>query len=155
MSYEIRTIEFHQNRIERDTAKNVERLDFDVSDVGLSSWASSQMIDFDRLAIRLLENGAELGIDGPAARREILVDAETGRVVSKHRIYNQWGSSWLLNDDDAERFGRRFIPYGSMSRIQIKHGLKQTETIEPCSRFVRSRCAGVGLPVSFSPRFDK
>jgi hypothetical protein len=154
MSYQIRTIEFHQNRIERDTAKNVERLDYDVSEVGLSSWASSQMIDFDRLAIRLLKNGAELGIDGPAARRELLVEVETGRVVSRRRIDNQWGSSWLLGDEDADRYGRRFIPYGSNSRIQRSHGLKQTEAVEPCSRFVRSRCAGIGLPVSFSPRFD-
>lgn len=152
MSYQIRSIEFHEAAMERDIQRNKERLDYDVEDVGLSSWASDQMITFHRRAIRLLETGQDIGIDEPAAERLLLVD-EDYNVVSFNWYDTRYGASWRLSKEATKKYGRGWIPFHDNSRIQRQLGLRQITLIWPCSRWMKTYCSGIGSPVSFRPQF--
>jgi hypothetical protein len=154
MSYEIRTIEYHRNEIEASAKRNQRRLDYDVEDVALSSWGDSQMISFHTMAINLLENGQEAGIDGPAADKRILWDKQRDCEVDAKVIPTQYGSCWILETDEEQRYGRKFIPIGERSRVQKGLGLEERWELRACSRYAGTACAGIGMPVSFFPQFD-
>lgn len=50
---------------------------------------------------------------------------EGDRRVIARSIETQFGRAWLLDDAEAARFGRKFIPTGTNSRVQKKLGLSQ------------------------------
>lgn len=70
-----------------------------------------------------------------------LYEAETGRRVIARGKSTRYGVSWLLDDEEAERFGRRWVPMDdsevpddvaqrdnrmvTRSRVQVKLGLIQ------------------------------
>ncbi len=66
---------------------------------------------------------AEIAEDGDRAQFVGLYEGNV-RVVAK-LIDAAYGRCWLLHDDEAERFGRRFMPHNARSRIQKKHGLRE------------------------------
>lgn len=149
MSYKIETIEKHTAEMEQNTKDNIRRLDCDVSDVALSSWASDTMISFAHFAIEALKLGAENGIDGPAGYFNRLMQGE--RVVDAKLISGQYGMVWLLSDSEAATFGRKFIPFSGRgkSSVQKKLGLSETEIVAKASRNVQSFCGFIGGCVTF------
>lgn len=157
MAYEIRSIEYHEAARRDASQRNHRRVEeqLDLEDCALSSWADGQMQRYHSLAIALLENGKVLGTNGPAAEKLILWDTKANEEVDAQTIRTQYGTCWLLDDDPAGKFGRRFIPIGKRSRVQKQLGLEERHSLRPCSRWLRATCAGVGMPVSLHPQFDE
>ena len=81
-----------------------------------SQAASGLMAGKESLAAEIVEDGD----------RALFVGLYEGNVrVSAKLIDAAYGRCWLLTDDEAERFGRRFMPHNARSRIQKKHGLRE------------------------------
>lgn len=151
--YPIKTVEYHEKQLEDCQSNNRRRLDLDVSDVALSTWADATMVEFHRLAIAALKRGAENGIDGPAGYfpRLYAVEYEKEVELDARLVSGQYGLVWLLSDKDAERFGRRFIPTGKGSRVQRKLGLREDTVLAPAERFAEPSGADfIGAPIFFS-----
>lgn len=137
--YTIQTIEFHKAAIVAQEEKAAKRTE----DVGLSAWADDSIISFHRFAIKALELGAEHGMNGPAMVTLRLMEGD--RMVNAELIESQFGSTWLLSADEAEKFGRKFVPTGSKSRIQKQLGLTEAQTIWPAQRQVLSNVNYAGM----------
>lgn len=56
---------------------------------------------------------------------------QDGRRVAARVVESQYGCSWLLREDEAEKVGRKFIPCGETSRIQKKLGLCEKREMAP------------------------
>lgn len=151
MGYEIKTIEYHAAALGQPV-KNRDHLD--VSDCALSSWADGQMRVYHQLALDLLENGKAIGIDGPAAEKTVLCDKRTGRELDAWTIRTQYGTCWMLADEEEARYGRKFIPTGPRSRVQRQLELGEFRKMTPCKRWLGTSCAGRGCPVNFFPEFS-
>ena len=82
----------------------------------VSQWASNINADLLSTKAGILENGG-------MAEMAALLDGE--RVLDAKQIPTKYGVCWLLEDAEAEKYGRRFIPFGRNSRIQKKLGLHQ------------------------------
>jgi len=153
MPYIIKTPEHHATERARQGLENRRRLDYDVEDVGLSSWASSSMMAFHDLALDALALGEAHGFDGPAMEQTVLVDA-AGEVVSDTIDTAHFGGvgkrQWRLSRDQRAALGRYAIPTGETSRIQRALGMRETTRVVPASRYVEAGCAGVGCPVFFT-----
>jgi hypothetical protein len=81
-----------------DAAESFERSD---TDGFVSQWASGIMG-------RKAELQAKIAEAGGTAEFPALFDL-AGQVISTHRAYGQYGAYYVLNDEAAEKFGRRFI----------------------------------------------
>lgn len=68
----------------------------------LSQWSSGLMAEEYEEKARLAERGGVIEV-------RALFDAETGKVASTHSHDGQWGLAWVLNDEAAEKAGKRFI----------------------------------------------
>lgn len=145
------TIQECQEIIAKHRADNIRRLDLDVSDCALSSWASDSIISSMHIAEEALKLGAEYGIDGPACIRRVLCRGDV--VVSTREIPSKFYNgkpSWLLSDPID---GRRFVPTRSYrtgnSRVQDELGLTERDALFVAQRKLGSACAGLGLPVVY------
>lgn len=151
----IRTVEYHRAEIEKDTAANARRLDLDGEDAALSTWAASQMITWNHIAIKALELGAAHGMQGPAVEAVVLVNAD-GEIVSTERVEGEWGMSWKVRPAHVATVGRRFVPCvkreGGTSRIQKSLGLVETTRVVPAEREPIKECAFAGAPVWYTLR---
>lgn len=148
MSYKIETAEFHKEALafaEECAAKRTE-------DVGLSVWADNAIIGFHEFAIRALELGAQNGMNGPAMMAKRLMEGD--RVVVAELIETQYGPAWMLAADEAEKFGRKFVPTGTKSRIQKQLGLTEAQVVWPAQRQVLSNAnyAGVTYILQEAPK---
>lgn len=54
----------------------------------------------------------------------------TRRVAAK-KIETKYGMAWRLDDAEAQKFGRQFIPTGDNSRVQKKLGLREAQETAP------------------------
>ena len=103
----------------------------------LSQWASGLS---QRLAIRraeLIENGRIGYFVG-------LYDGD--RRVAAKQIRGQYGWVWLLRDDEAAKYGRKFIPvapYDGVSRVQKSLGLAEIGETAPAWADIKG--SGTGL----------
>lgn len=71
-----------------------------------------------------LEN-AKIAREGGTALFMGLYEKETNRRLKTKRIETKFGDSWLLGDSEAARLGRKFLPFGSNSRIHKQLGLEE------------------------------
>lgn len=105
------------NEYRRKAAESFERSD---TDGFLSQWAHG-------VNARRAEAEADLIENGGVADFPTLLDGD--RRVDAKLVDGRYGRVWLLSDDEASRYGRRFIPFGENSRIQSGLGLHEgTET---------------------------
>ena len=65
------------------------------------------------------------------------------RRVAAKIIGTQYGVCWLLRDDEADHYGRRFIPTGKRSRIQKRLGLSERKESAPAAATIKG--SGTGL----------
>lgn len=157
MSYEIRTIEYHENAIKNLQEQAARRFEsqVDVGDSAMSSWANDNSIQAHRLAISLLEKGLEIANkEVPYSDFLTLVDNDGNTVSSQLSSREYYGTTsyfWVLNDEMTEKYGRRFIPSSNRSRIQKELGLKEDHVLEEAKGYLVGNCAGIGLPVSYYP----
>jgi hypothetical protein len=156
MAYLIKSIEYHKAAIaaaEADTKRIKSDPCWENSESGLSLWSNSTMRDYHSKAIAALEAGAKLGIEGPAGDVFVLVDADGNIVADKTygKSFNGHMSySWYLYPAAAEKFGRKYMPKGSKSKIQKSLGLKEEWKMVPVKSYFDAHCAYVGAPVWFS-----
>ena len=150
MAYRIETRKSHAAALKRIADNAGRRLaeQQNVEECGLSSWAGDSMARFHQLAIEAIDCGAENGMDVAAWDFTVLVDAATGAEVGK-LICGQFGLCYLLSDEEAGRYGRRFVPVGERSRVQRQLGLREESRVLPVSQWVRATCACVGGAVTF------
>lgn len=89
----------------------------------LSQWAS-------RMTAQLKDAQADVAERGGLAYFRGLYHGE--RRVAAREHWNKWGKrQWLLRNDEAKAFGRRFIPGGDSSRIQRQLGLLERRELAP------------------------
>lgn len=100
----------------------------------LSQWASSLTANLHNRQAEILEGNGEAVFVG-------LYDGD--RRVHARLVEGQWGTSWLLADAEITRYGRRWIPNGSNSRIQKSLGLREEQELAPAYAEVIGR--GYGL----------
>lgn len=158
MSYLITSIEQHKEARDDEHRENARRLEYDVSDCALSSWASNQMAKFHGVAIDALERGKEwFGVDWPAGEFPALVSVEDGRELDAKEMFvksfSGYGKDhvWRLSDREAARYGRRFVPFGAngKSRILKQLGLRVDWIRGFADREMGVGAGAIGAPVHF------
>lgn len=97
-------------RHEQEAYDSFERSD---TDGFLSQWASGLSAQKARLEADLLEAG---GLMETTALFNL-----DGTVASTHQGYGQWGVYWVLNDEAAARFGKRFFSPSKAKKAQRRY----------------------------------
>jgi hypothetical protein len=115
----------------RRSQESFERSD---TDGFLSQWASD-------LHARLYEVQAEIADQEGKSEFPRLFEGD--RMVLAIVIDGKFGSVWLLDRSEQERFGRTFVPTGEKSRVQKKLGLHEGSIIAPAYAKITGR--GTGL----------
>ncbi len=100
----------------------------------LSQWAND-------ITARELERKADILEAGGVAEFTALICGM--EEIDAKMITGQYGLVWLLGDEAAERFGRRFVPVGKNSRVQKKLGLYEQGVMRPAWACIAS--SGTGL----------
>lgn len=77
------------------------------------------------LRARLERARAIITDDGGRAVFVGLYDGD--RRVAARIIDTKYGDAWLLDDAEADRYGRRFVPTGERSRVQRELGLAERD----------------------------
>lgn len=118
---------FYDNRAEqrrRDREESFDRCD---TDGFLSQWAHG---------LNRSKNERQAEIERRGGRDIFWGLYDGDRRVAARMIEGRYGWSWLLSDDEAERYGRKFIPLGvangkSGSRVQKRLGLTERQELAP------------------------
>lgn len=97
----------------QDAADSFARCDTD----GFVSQAAST------LSAQKLELEAQILMNGGMAEFTGLYEGD--RRVAARLVTSRFGTSWCLSDEESDKFGRKFIPFGSRSRIQKQLGLQE------------------------------
>lgn len=84
----------------------------------LSQWASDLNGRTNLLKAEVIENGGKATFVGLY---------EGSRRVAAKEIQTNYGTTWILSDEEASKFGRKFVPIGSKSRIQKQLGLTERD----------------------------
>lgn len=101
------------NRCSREKEESFARSD---TDGFLSQWASGLHSD---LYYRKAELAKTNGI------RDFNWLMEGNRIVGCKTIKTRFGECWMLNDKEANKFGRKFVPMGEKSSVQKGMGLRE------------------------------
>lgn len=128
--------------LDRAAQESFERSD---TDGFLSQWAHG---------IRAQQLRAQADIDENGGRAQFPGLYEGDRRVNAKLVDGRYGLVWLLGDEEAERFGRRFVPFDNShdavlfegsgrSRVQRDLGLVQRYELAPARAVIRS--SGTGL----------
>ena len=148
MYFKIITTTFHSSEIERIKLNNAARRQRDVSDVGLSSWATGCLIGRHRRAIEALEAG-DSGF--PSAPIFALWHGE--KMVSTTRSTDRYGKvHWSLTAEQRANFNRYSIPCGERSRVQRSLGLREERRIVRVNPWFEIVGNGIGGRESY--KFD-
>lgn len=100
----------------------------------LTQWACGITADLRRRQAQILRDGGKATFPGLF---------EGNRRVRARLIETRLGECWLLDDEEAARFGRKFLPEGFKSHIQKKLGLHQSLEWAPAAANTASN--GTGL----------
>ena len=100
----------------------------------LSQWASGITADLRRRQAQILRDNGKADFRG-------LYQGD--RRVAARLIETQFGPTWLLREEEADRFGRKFIPEGENSRVQKRLGLREAREWAPAAAKTASN--GTGL----------
>lgn len=102
------------------------------SDGFLSQWANDITAREYEDQARIIDNGGMATFNGLF---------EGDRRVAAKLIDGQFGLCWLLRDDEAKKFGRKFIPFSrtGRSRVQAALGVEECHELAPA-------WAKVGVP---------
>lgn len=94
------------------------------------------------------------GISANVADLQGDIDAHDGRAifnglyagdvrVAAREVEGRFGLSWLLRDDEARKYGRKFVPCGRRSRIQKELGLAERRELAPAHATIKGRGKGL------------
>jgi hypothetical protein len=132
---------------DRARAESFERCDIDGF---VSQWAHGINADKARMEVQILRNGGY-------AQFWVLLDADDNVIADRmHWFQNQysfaWQGKWRLGDDDAAKYGRRWVPVGDNSRVQKQLGLREEKRWFPA--FAKIVAEGNGLSGAASARVE-
>lgn len=127
-------LEAEAARLEAKAEESFQRCD---TDGFLSQWSSNLMAQKLRLQSKINENNGQWEFQGLYQMEPVV------RRVAAQIVVGQFGSSWLLEAEEAQRFGRKFIPVGSNSRVQKKLGLGQLPELAPARANISGRGHGL------------
>lgn len=115
----------------------------------LSQWAHGFIAQEKRAHADLLENNGEHVFTGlyEGDRR---VAAKVIQVKNKFSYKTE--STWILRDDEASKFGRKFIPFDYSGKGKIQKSLGLTQKQEWAKAFVTTVSNGTGLAGAASAR---
>lgn len=99
----------------QEAADSFERCD---TDGFLSQWASG-------INASLYERKAEIAENGGKWKFRGLYEGDR-RVLAK-AISARYGVCWMLDASEEERFGRKFVSFGSRSKAQREFGLRERD----------------------------
>lgn len=88
----------------------------------MSQWAHSMSAQLDEAKAEIVENGNSSVFVG-------LYDGD--RRVAAKIIQTRFGSTWLLSDEEANKYGRKFVAIGAKSRVQKQLGLRERKEVAP------------------------
>jgi len=89
----------------------------------LTQWSCGLNADLARTRANIVEAGNTAIFLG-------LYDGE--HRVRAREVFTQYGTyCWLLDDEEAARYGRKFLPMGENSRVQKKLGLREANESAP------------------------
>ncbi len=112
---------------ERRRARSRESWERSGTDGCVSQWCDDKGALESEARATICENGGRSTFPG-------LYDGDR-RVAAKlvRGRYPEWRPKliWVLRDEEAERYGRRFIPYGARSRVQKELGLAERSEWAP------------------------
>ena len=103
----------------------------DATDNFLSNWANGITSELQRAR-------AEIDAAGGVSTFRGLYQ-ENRRVKAK-RIQTKFGHAWLLHDDEVDLIaarGKKFLPYGTKSRIHAQLGLREASETAPAFAFTK------------------
>ena len=135
-----------QNRIDHtkslmdDRRERIQNGETDWDDCFMSERSNSQNIDLLKTKIDILKNGGTRLFD-------VLVDIETGEVVSKKIIDAQYGLCWIIDDEFKGKFGK-FVGYAKRESTYTKKGLKQESRELPA--WAKFKTSGSGMMGAYS-----
>lgn len=120
-------------RLRAEAAASFERCD---TDGFLSQWATGISAQEHALAAEILRNGGQYEYWG-------LYQGD--RRLAAKMIDGQFGPVWLLREDEAATFGRKFIPVvlDKASRVQKKLGLTERREMAPSRAAIHGRGHGL------------
>lgn len=101
----------------------------------LSQWAAGIMADLYRRQAQIARAGG---------RHQFRGLYQGHRRVAAQFIESRFGWVWLLRDDEAQLFGRRFVPEGDCSKVQKRLGLREALEMAPAAARNASRGRGLG-----------
>lgn len=90
----------------------------------LTQWACGITADLRRTQAQILRDGGKATFLGLF---------QGNRRVRARLIKTRFGISWLLDDEEAARFGRKFLPEGSRSTVQKNLGLHEAMELAPAA----------------------
>jgi len=112
----------------------------------LSQWASDINANLYEEKARIIEQrGMSTFVGLYQGNRRV-----KARLVEGAEFYGRRSWSWLLADEEEQRFGRKFIPSGKRSRIQKQLGLREASEMAPADAKIHS--SGRGLSGCASAR---
>lgn len=110
----------------------------------VSQWAHGVMSAKHRLQ-------AELDEAGGLAEFDTLMQGD--RKVDAKLVAGQFGTVWLLAEEEEDRFGRKFVPFSDTgrSRVQKSLGLHQSTEMAPGVVVMSGSGTGLGGAASVRP----
>ena len=148
MIFPIKSEDYHHNEIKRLKKSNEHRSSLDVSNAGLSSWATMALVARHERAISALCAGKN---GKPAALISGLWLGD--RLVSNERTWDRYGKQqWILSTEQRAEFNRYAIPCGNRSRVQRSLGMVEETRSVPVRPHFKVVSNGVGCPESY--RFE-
>lgn len=141
----VRTIKEHEASLAELRANFERRMEAQMEDAALSVWSDECRGDGDRYAIQLLKNGIEqCGKEIPMEWFRFLLDAGGNEVDAKEIVTRDGRIVWILGDKAEAKYGRKFIPVGSKSRIQKQLGLHEDWRWAEASPYIKGHCGWIG-----------
>jgi hypothetical protein len=116
---------------ERRSEESFQRSD---TDGFLSQWASDISAQQYRRQAQIAEHGGKAMFTGLyEGNRRV-----AAKIISQPAYNRPWATTyvWLLKDEEAGKFGRRFVPLGEKSRVQKALGLREASEMAPAKAIV-------------------
>jgi hypothetical protein len=148
------TVESLKEQIGAKNKDQRRRLDLDVSDCALSSWATGHTLSLLRRKLELAENGWKATF--------LALEDLDGNPVRAKRIRTRYGWRWMLVDEAGRSLGK-FAPYMPKRESTLaKYGLREVEVEMLAYAKLEGSGTGTGgavwvevFPTEDDPRFEK
>lgn len=104
----------------------------------LSQWANGLQANLHMEQATIIENGGRAQFCGLYEG-----DRRVAAKIVTSQFNGHYITSWMLRKDEAEKFGRRYIPVNTNSRIQKKLNLRQAQETAPAKAIITGRGRGL------------